>query len=142
MFSRILHSAVGSLVFINLLVETSSPVATAHSKVAHISYSPSPAIINLWSPLTLAYVALSLSHVWLSKQSLDEELLGLGVPRRRLLLVVDIEAYGLVRVDAKALLDHLPYPGDAVRLASIGKPDCKLVTLGSHVHHRAVHLEV
>ena len=80
---------------------------------------------------------------WLafSRLGLNEELLGLGVPRRRLLLVVDIEAYGLVRVDAKALLDHLPYPGDAVRLASIGKPDCKLVTLGSHVHHRAVHLQ-
>ena len=145
MFSRILHSAVGSLVvgfFINLLVETLHQLPTAHNKVAHISYSPSPAIINLWSPLTLADAALSLSHVCPSdKPSLNEELLGLGVPRRGLLLVVDVEAYGLVRVDAQSLLDHLSYPGDPIRLASVSEPHSQLVSLGSHIHHCSVHLK-
>ena len=77
------------------------------------------------------------SPLWSS----NEELLGLGVPRRGLLLVVDVEADGLVGVDAKPLLDHLAYPCDPVRLARVGEPDRQLVALGSNIHHRAVHLE-
>ena len=124
------------------LTQSPHQVPAPHNKVAHISYSPSPAIINLWSPLTLAYVALSLSHVWLSKKpSLNEELLGLGVPRRGLLLVVDVEAYGLVRVDAQSLLDHLSYPSDPVGLTSVSEPHSQLVSLGSHIHHCSVHLK-
>lgn len=80
---------------------------------------------------------------WLafSRLGLNEELLGLGVPRRRLFLVVDVEADGLVGVDAEPLLDHLPYPRDPVGLTSVCKPNCKLVSLGSNIHHCTVHLQ-
>merc|ERR1712110_414011 len=82
MFSRILHSfwwGVWSsafqreccIEFIHLF-RPLQHLPTPHNKVTHISYSPSPAIINLWSPLTLADAALSLSHVWLVEEEAEE----------------------------------------------------------------------
>ena len=77
------------------------------------------------------------SPLWSS----NEELLGLGVPRRGLLLVVDVEAYGLVRVDAQSLLDHLSYPSDPVGLTSVSEPHSQLVSFATNVNNSSVDLK-
>ena len=54
---------------------------------------------------------------------------------------MNVEAYGLFRVDPQPLLDHLAYPQDTIRLCSVRQPHGQLVPLGSDVHHGSVHLE-
>ena len=71
---------------------------------------------------------------------LHEELLLGGAAGPRLLLIVDVEADGLLGVDAEPLLDHLPYPKYGVWLRGVGQPHGELVTLPPHVNHSSVHL--
>ena len=57
-----------------------------------------------------------------------------------LLLTVNIEADGLLRVNTKSFFNHLSYPKYRVRLRSVSKPHCELVTLATNVYNSPVHL--